>query len=192
MSEVSIAVITPTLNRPTLPRAIQSVLPQLAVEDELFVIGDGPQPGTAALVKCLADARVRYLEHDDPCSTFGNAAMRAASADYFMFLDDDDLLLPGALDAVCREGHSGMPLMFKMDYRPEGSFLWKDRVVREANVAGPMFVVPNVEGRWSEWLEPDRPSSGVLHFIQQTLALWPAGSLRWCDQVIYLCEKHAG
>ena len=48
MLEVSIAVITPTLNRPTLPRAIQSVLPQLAVEDELFVIGDGPQPGAAA------------------------------------------------------------------------------------------------------------------------------------------------
>lgn len=194
MSDITVALITPTKSRATLARAMDSALPQLGPRDEWFVVGDGPQPGARTIVRTCSDPRIRYWEHADAASTYGNAqrnsAMREAEADYFVFLDDDDVLLPGALDAVRREGIHRAPLMFRMDYQPRGCILWKEREVREGNVGGAMFVVPNLEGRWASWPETKRPCVGDFSFITETLALWPAGALRWCDDIIYFCPKH--
>ena len=82
-----------------------------------------------------------------PTSATRSAAMRVASADYFMFLDDDDLLLPGALDAVRRKGHSGMPLMFKMDYRPEAIFSGKIIPIGRRSETCISFSRPSLSGR---------------------------------------------
>jgi glycosyltransferase involved in cell wall biosynthesis len=193
---VTVALITPTINRPTLRRAIESARGQLEPGDEWFVVGDGPQPEVKALVDSLADPRIRYREHYDPRSTYGNAqrnvAMSEATADFFLFLDDDDCLLPGALRAVRREGVHGVPLMFRMNHGQRGCILWEERVIREANVGGAMFVVPNRKGRWAKWPETGRPAVSDFAFITATLALWPPGSLRWCEDVITFCRQHGG
>jgi acetyltransferase-like isoleucine patch superfamily enzyme len=189
----TIAIITPTLGRPTLQAAIDSGLPQLGSGDEWLIVGDGSQPAARETVCSAGDDRLTFLEHHDPHSTYGNAqrnyAMRQAKADFFLFLDDDQLL-PSALDAIRREGVDRTPLMFRMDYRPRGCTLWKEPVIREGNVGGSMFVVPNVADRRCDWPETERPSVGDLAFINQTLSRWPDGALRWCEDVICRCEWH--
>lgn len=190
----SIAIITPTLGRTTLPRTLESCWWQLGPDDEWLVVGDGPQPAARALVERLGDSRARYLEVRQPRSAYGNAqrnlAMHAARAGWFLFLDDDDELLPGALDAVRQRLQQPLPLMFRMDYRPGRRFLWEQPVLREGNVGGGMFVIPNLPGRWAEWPETDRSCVGDFTWIRQTLALWPAEALQWCEDVIYLCHQH--
>ena len=191
---ISIALITPTLGRETLERTLESGLSQLAAEDEWLIVGDGPQPHARQVVAERADERIRYWEHADAASSYGNAhrncAMGAAQADYFLFVDDDDVLLDGALDAVRREAASGKPLMFRMDYGPKNCLLWRERIVREANVGGAMFVIPNRSGLFAEWAETARPGMSDFQFITRTLDLWPPDSLRWCEDVICRCEAH--
>jgi hypothetical protein len=118
--------------------------------------------------------------------------MSQATADYFMFLDDDDCLLPGALDAVRREGVHRVPQMFHMKYGPRDCLLWVEPVLRVANVGGSMFVVPRIAGRFTDWPETDQLGIGDFHFITQTLSLWPLDALRWCPDVIYHCPVHSG
>lgn len=193
---VSITLITPTLGRETLERMLRSGLPQLAATDEWLIVGDGPQPHARKIVAESAEQRVRYWEHADRRSSYGNAqrncAMRAARADYFLFIDDDDVLLDGALDAIRRKAACGTPLMFRMDYRPRNCLLWRDRVLKEGNVGGSMFVTPNRAGLFAEWTETARPGMSDFHFISRTLDLWPANSLRWCEDAICRCERHSG
>ncbi|REJ97807.1 MAG: glycosyltransferase [Planctomycetota bacterium] len=196
MQPISIALITPTLGRSSLTRTLKSALPQLSANDEWFIIGDGPQPHAREAVAVLNDERIRYREHVDPSSSYGNSqrnrGMREAQADYFVFLDDDDTLLHGALDAVRREAASGAPLMFRMDYRPGQRLVWEEPVVRVGNVGGAIFVIPNQVGRWAEWPQFDQSGISDFAFITQTLALWPPGALRWCEDMLCRCDWHGG
>jgi acetyltransferase-like isoleucine patch superfamily enzyme len=52
-----------------------------------------------------------------------------------------------------------------------------------------MFVVPNQAGRWAPWPRVAAGRISDFKFIARTLALWPKGSLRWCDDIIYLCKS---
>ncbi|MHC4698486.1 MAG: glycosyltransferase family A protein [Planctomycetota bacterium] len=199
MERITISLITPTLGRESLSDTIESVIPQLMPRDEWLIVADGFQQGARTIVSKtyskyeLAGLTIRYWEKHVPGSTYGNAqrnhAIGWARTDYLMFLDDDDHLLPGALNAVRREGVHGVPLMFKMVHAARGCTLWEEPVVREANVGGAMFCVPNIPGRVAQWPETERPNVGDFQFILDTLALWPEGSLRWCEDVIYHCER---
>src|SRR5262245_59399290 len=104
---ISIAIITPTIGRSSLRQAFESAIHQMGAADEWWVVGDGRRPTARAVVKSFGDSRLRYCEHYDRASRYGNAqrnfAMSRAMADYFVFLDDDDVLLPRALDAIRRE-----------------------------------------------------------------------------------------
>lgn len=191
---VTVALITPTIGRANLAEAVSSALAQLGPQDEWFIVGDGSQPTSRGLVERLDDPRIRYLEHSDSQSTYGNSqrnlAMGLATADYFVFLDDDDILLPGALSSIRRHGKSRVPLMFRMYSRPLGRLVWETPEIREGNVGGAMFVVPNIPGRWARWPEIDRASFSDFRFITDTLDLWPHDVMRWCADVIYLCREH--
>lgn len=185
---LSIAIITPTFGGATFQATVDSVLPQLGMSDEWWVIGDGPQLSVRRLTRNLKHHSVRYFEHCDPLSRCGNAqrntAMQRAKADYFVFLDEGDTLLPGALDAVRREGICGQPLMFKMNHKLLGTVLWHAPDLRVENIEGAMFVVPNLAGKWVPWPDIAGRCNSDFHFIRGTLALWPPDSLRWCEDVI--------
>jgi acetyltransferase-like isoleucine patch superfamily enzyme/glycosyltransferase involved in cell wall biosynthesis len=191
----TVALITPTIGRDTLRRTLEKTLALLGPQDEWWIVGDGPQVTVRRLIKETNDARIHYLEHRDSRSHFGNSqrnlAMRMARGDYFVFVDDDDYLLPGALDAVRREGITRQPLMFKMDFRPMGCILWQHPTLMMGNVGGAMFVVPNIPGQFAEWPHVDEANISDFHFITRTLALWPPDALRWCEDVIY-CSPQEG
>ncbi|MFB0619824.1 CDP-glycerol glycerophosphotransferase family protein [Streptomyces sp. AGS-58] len=87
-----------------LSQALDSVLGQSFGDLQLIPVCDGP--GAPAATVCTGyagrDSRVTPV-HSPPSDGLGgarNAGMRAATGTYLLFLDGDDLLLPGALTAL--------------------------------------------------------------------------------------------
>jgi glycosyltransferase involved in cell wall biosynthesis len=94
------STIIPTVNRSTLARTVSSVLDQnfTAADFEVIVVNDSGRP--------LPDAewqhceRVRVIEiNRRERSVARNTGVAIARGKYLHFLDDDDLLLPGAMAA---------------------------------------------------------------------------------------------
>lgn len=97
------STIIPTINRPTLSRAVCSVLSQnLAAADfEVIVVNDSGQP--LPDMEWQHSERVRVVRTDrQERSVARNAGAAIARGRYFHFLDDDDVLLPDALQALWR------------------------------------------------------------------------------------------
>lgn len=97
-----ISVIIPTYNRAHLIGAtIESVLAQSLVDFELIVVDDGSTDDTQTLVRrCFSDRRLVYVyQKNAGGSAARNLGRQKSHARYLLFLDSDDLLLPGALQA---------------------------------------------------------------------------------------------
>jgi glycosyltransferase involved in cell wall biosynthesis len=103
-----VSVIIPTFNRATLvPRAIESVLAQSAVDQcDIVVVDDGGRDNTAAVVARYG-AHVRYMRQDNAgLAAARNTGIRASRGEFVAFVDDDDEWLPDKvrlqLDAFAR------------------------------------------------------------------------------------------
>lgn len=191
----SISVIVPTVGRIQLRRSLESVYGQLEADDELILVADGPIRSVRDVVAEFASPRLRYLEHDDPESSFGwaqrNVGMRIASGDVMAFLDDDDTYLPNALASIRREAVHGRPMIFRREYKDR--FSWTAPEFIEGEIGTGMFVVPRIEGRWMECpmsLTRVKPGYTDFRWILETLELWPAHSVLWCRDFIYCCKGH--
>jgi GalNAc5-diNAcBac-PP-undecaprenol beta-1,3-glucosyltransferase len=81
-----------------LPYALDSALDQRDASVEVFVIGDGVEAATHAVVARYADdARVRYFDRPKGPrlgEAYRHAALQEASGRIVAYLADDDLLLP--------------------------------------------------------------------------------------------------
>jgi GT2 family glycosyltransferase len=92
--------VIPTIGRPSLRRAVLSVLEQghAAACSEVIVVNDS---GRSLVPDDWQDSpRVRVLSTNrQERSVARNAGVAVARGDYLLFLDDDDLLLPGAMAA---------------------------------------------------------------------------------------------
>lgn len=92
------STIIPTVGRPSLTRAVESILNQqlTGVVWEVIVVNDSPHPLLPAAWQ--TDARVRIIQtggHERSVARNTGAAL--ANGRYLHFLDDDDWLLPTAL-----------------------------------------------------------------------------------------------
>lgn len=144
------SIITPTIGRPTLARALLSAARQLGPYDEHIVIGDGPQPEAQAMAGEYR--HTRYLQTPQT-GGFGNAQRDAgimqATGDYLLFLDDDDVLVDGILPAVRKivAETPGALFMFRCRFYgygaiSDGAVLWDDTEIRDGNVGTGMIVCP--------------------------------------------------
>jgi glycosyltransferase involved in cell wall biosynthesis len=99
-----ISVILNTYNRAALlPRAIESVLAQTHDDFELVVADDGSIDRTPGVVAKFNDRRVRYVRQDNAgLSVARNFGVASSSGRYVTFLDDDDEVLPGWLEAFAK------------------------------------------------------------------------------------------
>jgi glycosyltransferase involved in cell wall biosynthesis len=102
---VDLSVIIPTFRRPdALFEAISSVLRQLGVSVEVFVIDDSPEGSAEHVIRCIGDSRVVYLRNPNPSggvpSVVRNIGWPLASGTFVHFLDDDDMVAEGYYAAV--------------------------------------------------------------------------------------------
>ena len=100
--KVDVSVVIPTYRRENLVgQAVRSALEQQGVVVEVIVMDDAPGATARAAVTSIGDARVTYVARPEPSggrpARVRNDGARRARGRYIYFLDDDDLLEPGAL-----------------------------------------------------------------------------------------------
>lgn len=186
---IKLSFILPTSGRPTLNRALRSILYQMNIYDEVLLITDHT---LTAIKMPTTDRRVKML-HCPRSHDWGNSERRMAiplaAGTHICILDDDDEYLEGGLEAI--RGAIALnptrPLMFKM-IGPDGLILWIDKRIWVGNHGGAQLVVPNVPGKVGQWGVGAREAD--YDFLRSTLALYPDGddALVWCDQVVYGCR----
>lgn len=100
MTEPKVSIGVRAWRRETLPAAIESVLAQGREDLELIVGDDAGDLGD--VVARFDDPRVRYVRNPERLGLSGNARalVAAARGHYIGLLDDDDVMLPGYLDAT--------------------------------------------------------------------------------------------
>lgn len=154
-----LSIIIPTIGRETLARTLASIAQQkLIAGDEVLVVGDGPQPAAAAIfaASCLPGRYLDGPEIHDWGGSQRTAGMRRARGDLLLFMDDDDVYLPGAFERVRAEADRAALNIFRME-RPKDSLPIGRRMVR-GNVSTQMLCVPNRAewlGQWSARYEGD-------------------------------------
>ena len=105
MEHIAISVIVPIYNtKPYLAECIESILAQkINVPIEVLLIDDGSTDGCGEVCDKYAarDERVRVIHQENQgLSAARNAGLAAADSEYLVFLDADDALRPGALQAA--------------------------------------------------------------------------------------------
>lgn len=93
-----VSVIIPTYNNACfLPQALDSVLSQNYDDYEIIVVDDGSTDATSVVLESYAD-RIRMVHQENAGSAAArNAGLELALGEFIVFLDADDLLLPGKL-----------------------------------------------------------------------------------------------
>lgn len=103
MPSPEVSVIMPAFNAEGfIEEAIGSVLRQGVESLELLVVNDGSEDGTEAVIKGMAekDGRIRLLQcRGKGVSAARNTGLEEAQGRFVGFLDSDDTMDPGALDA---------------------------------------------------------------------------------------------
>jgi glycosyltransferase involved in cell wall biosynthesis len=96
--EIFCSTIIPTIGRSTLSRAVCSILDQEFSEAglEVIVVNDSGRPLPEAEWQYSNQVRVIHTNHRER-SVARNTGAAVAKGKYLHFLDDDDILLPGAL-----------------------------------------------------------------------------------------------
>ncbi|GLJ60721.1 glycosyl transferase [Microbacterium barkeri] len=102
MADFTVSCIIPTHGRPDFLReALDSVLSQTLLPDEILVVSDDGNEESAAVVASFSGAAipVSYIRNEERPGASGSRNVGAAQAtgEWLAFLDDDDLWLPGYL-----------------------------------------------------------------------------------------------
>ncbi len=119
----SLSVVIPVCNRAELVRqAIESVLPQLAGDDEIVVVDDGSTDGSAAAAAGYARVRVESMGRNRGPAAARNRGVECARNILLAFLDSDDLAPPDrfARQAALLPAAGAPEIVFGAQWRFEG------------------------------------------------------------------------
>jgi glycosyltransferase involved in cell wall biosynthesis len=99
---MSISVVIPLYNKaPHIERALQSVLSQTSLPDEIIVVDDGSTDGGGEMVKKLTDPRIRLItQKNQGESAARNRGITEARGELIAFLDADDAWKPRFLEVI--------------------------------------------------------------------------------------------
>lgn len=190
-----LTIVIPTQGRHTLPRCLESLLPDrhAGVRAEVLVVADTHSPLLMDVEALCREYGVTYLEHDAGYHDWGYPQLRrgyeVAQGAYIMNVGDDDVYVPGALPAslnAIEEVGEG-PIMFRAEMHPSPNrghrgapmLVWTERRLEEGIITGQNLVTPNVPGRIGGW------SCDWKHALE-TVALW-GGLVHWRDEIIARC-----
>lgn len=121
MQTPQITVIMPVYNAAqSLARAVEGILSQSVAALELLLVDDGSTDGSGDLCRAFArnDPRVRALHQENAgiCAA-RNHGLRCAKGRYITFCDDDDLLLPNALQTLLNLAEKNAADVARTGYR---------------------------------------------------------------------------
>jgi 2-polyprenyl-3-methyl-5-hydroxy-6-metoxy-1,4-benzoquinol methylase len=192
-AESRVTVICATSGRPTLRRALESLVRQAWQPcDEVWLIHDGPAAQWVGELWSELGLPGRFVEmadgpHGDWGHTPRNRYLPEVSFGHVVSLDDDDALAPFAIETI-RELVSRQPndcFMFRADYR-QGFTLGFEPELRVGNVSTGQFVHPAS-------LELGKYGAryiGDFDFITATLEKNPASKLVWRPEATYVGRLH--
>lgn len=154
-----ISIIMPVYNAGVLLHtAVESVLCQSFADFELLLVDDGSTDGSAALAHELAkkDGRIRVLEQPNAgiCAA-RNLGLQHCRGQWFTFCDDDDTMLPHALETLLVLAKSTGADVVRGGYR-----------LLRANAAGTAVELPHPPGQAIIIHKP--AGQGYLQFLQQS------------------------
>lgn len=104
MESAPISVVISTFNRRELVRdAIDSVLAQTVVPEQIIVIDDGSRDGTAESLRCIYGDRINCISQANAgMSSARNHGIGLADRPFVAFLDDDDVWHPRKIELQMR------------------------------------------------------------------------------------------
>jgi glycosyltransferase involved in cell wall biosynthesis len=189
----TISIIIPTIGRLSLDRAVMQALDAMGPEDELIVVGDGPQQRARQIMSHRFDPRARYMETLSTrafgCFQYDVGSMFAIG-DFLMFATDDDEMPREAVRYV-RAGVEGKPWphVFSMFHRPMNKVLRAS--INSCEVGAQQIVVPNIVEKLARW--SDNTSTTNDHaYLLATLARWQRMPEFHNEIIAILCQHNMG
>ncbi len=149
-----VAVYITTYNRVALlKRAIDSVLAQTIVPDEIFICDDGSTDGTREYLQSISSSRVKPIFNTPPnqgACAGRNAAIFSTNCEYITGLDDDDYFEPWRIEkflgqvTLLESGDQSIAGLFDsvIEHRADGQYVWNEtkivdhRKLRHGNAVG--------------------------------------------------------
>lgn len=178
MTNALISVVIPCFNQAHfLAAAIESVRAQRDIATEIVVIDDGSTDGSGKVAGGFREVVVQRQENAGLAAA-RNAGLALCQGDYVVFLDADDLLLPGALKAGLR----------CLESNPESAFAWGCYRV-DTRLEGEIEP-PCAQGLWPQaYREMLRHNMIVMHatVIYRRFVLEAVGGF---DPALRACEDY--
>ncbi len=204
----TVGVIIPTYNRADLLKeALESVLAQTRVPEQVIVVDDGSTDHTWEMLRGYGPPVVAIRQPNRGRSAARNVGLACCTADFVCFLDSDDLLTPRSIEvrAGWLESHPDSGIICGV---VEGVDLGGRRIVEPAGIS---LAVPNETfqrlARYNvlpitafmlrrECLPSPPYFDETLHtledwdFILRVVAQCP--HLHWLDEMVSLYRHHSG
>jgi len=152
--------------RTAITAAIGSALTQVGVDLEVVVVDDGSDDGTDDVVRTVSDPRVRLFRQSSSGVTAArNAAARIARGTWLVPLDSDDILLPGALQALMTRAEDSVDVITggAVDLFPDGAVVerWPQRLGPEFQHVTALFFPGAMAVRADVWQRVGGQTDGL-------------------------------
>jgi len=104
--DIKVSVVIPTIRRNTLKETIESVLNQTYKNLEIIITDDTEDRKAYPILKpYLSDKRIKYVVNNKymhgPAGNKNNG-LDHITGEYFTFVDDDDTILPEAIEKLLK------------------------------------------------------------------------------------------
>ncbi len=126
LEQALLTIAIPTYNRAHVVKLLaESVISQLLPGDELLVVDDCSTDATSNLLEGIADLRYYKQPSNQGMVQNWNSCLQLAKNDWVCIIHDDDILCPGALDALrkaCSIASEPCLIMHQQTYKHVNSF----------------------------------------------------------------------
>jgi glycosyltransferase involved in cell wall biosynthesis len=128
-----ISIIIATYNRPhLLPRAVESAR-RAGSDVEIIVVDDASTEETSEVCRAMQGIRYVRVERNQNLGGARNLGILASSGEFITFLDDDDVRLPGSLDAQAEA----------LAAAPEAGLVYGQAILGDEDCAPTDYIYPN-------------------------------------------------
>lgn len=203
-----ITFIMPSFNRAGyIAEAIDSVLGQMADDDDLVIVDDGSTDNTEAVVAPYC-GRLRYVRQENSGKSVAlNRGLAMTRSRYVWICDDDDLLLPDAVETLVNaieDSNADMAFgrytRFRIDDGQRidlGTGYWPDLSEGTANrhILEDAFAMHNgslVRRERYERLGPFDPEMLRSQDYEMFVRIALSSRITYVDRDIFLQRKHSG